>query len=131
MPADEYQGTRGMCSGTRSCAFSIRSPFSEAYRKGKNIRDKRVYLAEYQKYVDQTVLYDKSYHISSVYARRNRGGKAARKQGGHKPHNDGNYGQGIEKQMRAVQEIASLLGETTAGKRRSRITKLKESLTHE
>ena len=27
------------------------------------VRDERVYLAEYGKYVDQTVLYDRNYHI--------------------------------------------------------------------
>ena len=36
----------------------------------------------------------------------------------------------IEKQMRAVQEIASLLGETTA-ETKIALTKLKESLNHE
>jgi hypothetical protein len=36
----------------------------------------------------------------------------------------------IEKQMRAVQEIASLLGETTA-ETKVALTKLKESLTNE
>ena len=30
---------------------------------GKSVRDEKAYLAEYKRYVEQTVIYDKSYHI--------------------------------------------------------------------
>ena len=30
---------------------------------GENIHNKRTYLAEYGKYIEETIIYDKSYHI--------------------------------------------------------------------
>lgn len=38
-------------------------PFLEVMETGRSIRGKRVYLAEYKRYVEQTVIYDKAYHI--------------------------------------------------------------------
>ena len=38
-------------------------PFLEVMETGRAIRGKRVYLAEYKRYVEQTIIYDKSYHI--------------------------------------------------------------------
>ena len=37
--------------------------FIDVMQSGRGVRDERVYLAEYGKYVDQTVLYDRNYHI--------------------------------------------------------------------
>ena len=99
---------------------------------GRSIRGKRVYLAEYKRYVEQTVIYDKAYHIIMCdYARHHRGGALARAQGGASSRSTIEItDKVIEKQMRAVQEIASLLGETTA-ETKIALTKLKESLTDE
>jgi len=106
-------------------------PFIEACRKGKSIRDKRVYLAEYEKYVDQTVIYDKSYHIIICFMRdvteeaKQRASREAMSRTTLEITD-----KVIEKQMRTVQEIASLLGETTA-ETKVALTKLKESLNNE
>jgi hypothetical protein len=106
-------------------------PFFEAFEKGKNTYDKREYFAEYQKYVEQTVIYDKSYHIIICIMRditeesRQRQQKEITRQKTVEITNNV-----IEKQMRAVQEIASLLGETTA-ETKVALTKLKESLYDE
>lgn len=103
-------------------------PFLNAYQNRVNSYDKRVYLAEYQKYVEQTVIYDKSYHIIICIMRdvteevRQHESKDAIRRTTVEITD-----KMIEKQMRAVQEIASLLGETTA-ETKIALTKLKESL---
>lgn len=106
-------------------------PFFEVMENGTNVHDKRIYLAEYNKYVEQTLLYDKSYHIIMVIMRdvtdeetnRSNREKIARQ-------TIEVTDKVIEKQMRSVQEIASLLGETTA-ETKIALTKLKESLKFE
>ena len=37
--------------------------FLDVMQTGRSIHDEKVYLAEYQKYVEQSVIYDKSYRI--------------------------------------------------------------------
>jgi sensor histidine kinase regulating citrate/malate metabolism len=106
-------------------------PFIEVCRQEKNVYNQRVYLADYEKYIDQTIIYDKNYHII-IGIMRDVTGEAARKAA----KEDFNRkaveitDKVIEKQMRAVQEIASLLGETTA-ETKVALTKLKESLSNE
>ena len=39
------------------------SVFLQALETKRNIHDKRTYLAEYKKYVEQTVIYDDTYHL--------------------------------------------------------------------
>ena len=97
-------------------------------QEGKNTYNKPVYLAEYQKYVEQTVIYDRSYH-SIVCIMRDITSEQE-----HQADKEEIRRTTIEvtdkviqKQMRAVQEIASLLGETTA-ETKVALTKLKESL---
>ena len=91
----------------------------------------RVYLAEYGKYVDQTVLYDRNYHIIMCIMR-----DVTDEMNEHlKKEKMGQQtievtNRVIEKQMRVVQEIASLLGETTA-ETKIALTKLKESISDE
>ena len=90
-----------------------------------------MYLAEYQRYVEQTVIYDNSYHILICIMRdvtveaKERESREAMSRTTMEITD-----KVIEKQMRAVQEIASLLGETTA-ETKIALTKLKESLNHE
>lgn len=43
--------------------------FFDVLQTGRAVRDQRVYLAEYQKYVELTVIYDKSYHILMGFMR--------------------------------------------------------------
>jgi PAS domain-containing protein len=106
-------------------------PFIEVGRQEKNIYNQRVYLADYEKYIDQTIIYDKSYRIIIGIMRDVTGEasrKAAKEEFNRKTIEITN--KVIEKQMRTVQEIASLLGETTA-ETKVALTKLKESLANE
>lgn len=97
----------------------------------ENVYEKKKYLAEYKKYVEETIIYDKKYHIiisimKDVTERENTNLSidSRRKQAVEITDKV------VEKQMRVVQEIASLLGETTA-ETKIALTKLKESLSDE
>ncbi|MHB1151922.1 MAG: [Fe-Fe] hydrogenase large subunit C-terminal domain-containing protein [Eubacteriales bacterium] len=106
-------------------------PFLEAYSKAKNTYEKRIYLAEYQKYVDQTVIYDKNYHIIICIMRDVTEEEKQRETKESIIHKTIEItDKVIAKQMRSVQEIASLLGETTA-ETKVALEKLKESLKNE
>lgn len=105
--------------------------FVNAFQKGKNMYDKTVYLAEYQKYVEQTVLYDGNYHIIICIMRdvtAEISQQESRMELSRRTIEITD--KVIAKQMRTVQEIASLLGETTA-ETKVALTKLKESLHDE
>ncbi|MDR3138956.1 MAG: PAS domain-containing protein [Treponema sp.] len=107
------------------------APFIETCREEKNIYNRRVYLADYQKYIDQTIIYDKNYHII-IGIMRDVTGEEARKTAKEEFNRRTIEitDRVIEKQMRAVQEIASLLGETTA-ETKVALTKFKEILSNE
>ncbi|MDR0759452.1 MAG: 4Fe-4S dicluster domain-containing protein [Treponema sp.] len=104
------------------------APFIRAVQEEKNAYNKRVYLADYEKYVDETVIYDKNYHIIICIMRdvTEETRQKEMKENFNRKAVD-ITDKVIEKQMRAVQEIASLLGETTA-ETKIALTKLKESL---
>lgn len=105
--------------------------FLEVQQKGRNIHDKRVYLAEYHRYVEQTVIHDRSYHIIISILRDVTAEEAERSQKENISRQTMDIADKvIQKQMRVVQEIASLLGETTA-ETKIALTKLKESLNNE
>jgi uncharacterized Fe-S cluster-containing protein len=103
-------------------------PFLEAVEQKKNTYNKLTYLADYEKYVDETVIFDTNYHIIICIMR-----DVTEETNRKKTKEDFNRktmeitDKIIEKQMRAVQEIASLLGESTA-ETKIALTKLKESL---
>lgn len=97
----------------------------------RNIHDKHTYLAEYQKYVEETVIYDKTYHIIiSIMRDITIEEKARLKKEQVNKKSIEITDKVIEKQMRVVQEIASLLGETTA-ETKIALTNLKETLNNE
>lgn len=106
-------------------------PFFDVIESGVNIHDKRIYLAEYNKYVEQTLIYDQGYHIIMSIMRdvteEERAKKAKEELSSSTIEITDKV---IEKQMMAVQEIASLLGETTA-ETKIALTKLKESLNQQ
>ena len=103
-------------------------PFIQAYTQEKNIAQKGMYLADYKKYVDMNVIYAKSYHILICTMRDVTEDEKAKVQKAELSRTTIEItDKVIEKQMRAVQEIASLLGETTA-ETKVALTKLKESL---
>ena len=105
--------------------------FMEVLRTGKGLRNNRVYLAEYKKYIEQTIVWDKIYRMLLCILRdvtdeeneRQKKETISRK-------TIEITDKVIDKQMRVVQEIASLLGETTA-ETKIALTKLKESLEDE
>lgn len=105
--------------------------FLDVMATGKSVRDEKVYLAEYKRYVEQTVIYDKSYRIVICIMRdvteeeRERMNKEKISQQTIEMTD-----RVIEKQMRMAQEIASLLGETTA-ETKIALTNLKDSLGDE
>jgi iron only hydrogenase large subunit-like protein/uncharacterized Fe-S cluster-containing protein len=107
------------------------SLFVEVISSDQNIYERRLFLAEYKKHVTMTVVYDKSYHIVIGIMRDITETQAEQE---HKKERDRKTieitDKVIEKQMRTVQEIASLLGETTA-ETKVALTKLKETLHNE
>lgn len=106
-------------------------PYIQVLNDGRNVHDKRVYLAEYDKYVEESILYDRSFHILISIMRDVTDEEKQKAQKESMSKNTVEIADKvIEKQMRVVQEIASLLGETTA-ETKIALTKLKESLRDE
>ena len=111
----------------------IRDPkdFLDVKNGGATIRDRRTYLAEYNKYVDETILYDASYRVLMCMMRdvteeeRQRRTKESIRQ-----QTIETADKVVDKQMRIVQEIASLLGETAA-ETKIALTKLKGAISDE
>jgi len=105
--------------------------FIDVLDSGHGIQDQKTYLAEYEKYVDQTVLYDKEYHIIICIMR-----DVTDIEKEHVRKDEFSRqtieiaDKVVEKQMRIVQEIASLLGETAA-ETKIALTKLKEAISNE
>ena len=94
-------------------------------------QQRKHYLADYGLYVDETILYDRQYHIVITLLRDITEQEQMRIQGTElKQQTVEITDKVIEKQMRIVQEIASLLGETTA-ETKIALTKLKDAITHE
>ena len=104
--------------------------FLRVKQSGKTERD-RVFLAEYEKYVDQTVVYDKDSRTLVCIMRDVTDEEIEReKKEAFSRQTIETADRVVEKQMRIVQEIASLLGETAA-ETKIALTKLKESIRDE
>lgn len=98
---------------------------------GKDIHNKRVYLAEYEKYVEQTVVYDKEYRLLLAIMRDVTEQEAQREKKENISRQTVEIADKVvDRQMRIVQDIASLLGETAA-ETKIALTKLKESINDE
>lgn len=105
--------------------------FMKAKSSGRSIRDERIYLAEYKKYIEQTVVYDKDSHLLIGIMRDVSDEEDEReKRENIRRQTVEVADKVVEKQMRIVQEIASLLGETAA-ETKIALTKLKESIGDE
>ena len=95
---------------------------------GRNIYEHRYCLTAQPTHLEQTVLYDENYHIIIVILRDVSAEESQRVRKEHiSQQTIDTADKVIVKQMRAVQEIASLLGETTA-EIMVALTNLKESL---
>lgn len=107
------------------------SDYVMAMDKPGSTHEAKNYFAEYGKYVEETIIYDRQYHIiisimRDITEEENRRIKKETVSKDAVEITD----KVIEKQMRIVQEIASLLGETTA-ETKIALTHLKESLKNE
>ena len=105
-------------------------PFLSALDNGKSIREQRDYYAEYNKYLELTIVHDKTTHILIAILRDVTTEEEGRREKELISRQTVEIADRVvEKQMRVVQEIASLLGETTA-ETKIALTKLKESIAN-
>ena len=105
--------------------------FSRVLKTKRSVRNERAYLAEYKKYVEQSVIYDENYHLLVCLMRDITDEETEReKKESISRQTIEVADKVVDKQMRIVQEIASLLGETAA-ETKIALTKLKESIEDE
>ena len=105
--------------------------FVSVRNSGRSVRDQKVYLAEYKKYVEQTVVFDPDSRMLVGIMRDITDEEAERERKTRINQQTVEVADTVvEKQMRIVQEIASLLGETAA-ETKIALTKLKESISDE
>ena len=105
--------------------------FLSVLNSGKSIHNKRTYLAEYEKYVEESILYDKEYRLLVCILRDVTEEENQREKKEKISHQTVEIADRVvDNQMRIVQEIASLLGETAA-ETKIALTKLKESISDE
>ena len=105
--------------------------FENVLKTGSRVTNQRVYLAEYKRYVDQTVVHDKDSRLLIGIMR----DVTAEEEQRERKENISRQtvevaDKVVDKQMRIVQEIASLLGETAA-ETKIALAKLKESISDE
>ena len=105
--------------------------FMKVLNTKRIIRNQRSYFAEYDRYIDQTVVYDKESRLIIGILRdvTDEEYEREKKESISKQTIDV-ADKVVEKQMRIVQEIASLLGETAA-ETKIALAKLKESIADE
>ena len=105
-------------------------PFTDAMR-GEEAKNKLVYLAEYNRYVEETVIYDNANRLIICIMRDVTDEEKEREKKERISRNTVETADKVvDKQMRIVQEIASLLGETAA-ETKIALSKLKESIIDE
>lgn len=105
--------------------------FMTVLNTGRDVRDQRVYLAEYKRYVEQTVVHDKESRMLICIMRDVTDEENEREKKENISRQTVEVADKVvDKQMRIVQEIASLLGETAA-ETKIALAKLKESISNE
>ena len=105
--------------------------FYEVQKTRFNVHNRRVYLAEYKRYVELTVVYDTDNRLYIGIMRDITDEEKEReKKESISKQTIETADKVVDKQMRIVQEIASLLGETAA-ETKIALTKLKESIKDE
>jgi iron only hydrogenase large subunit-like protein/uncharacterized Fe-S cluster-containing protein len=106
-------------------------PYQNAVVEARNAVGVCRYLAEYQLYVEETILYDRQYHVVIAILRDVSERETMRmKDDQLRRQTVDTADRVIDKQMRVVQEIASLLGETTAETKLA-LSKLKDAMRRE
>ncbi len=105
--------------------------FMDVKKNGRSIHDRKVYLAEYDRYIEQSVVLDHEYHILICIMRDVTDAEQQRQRRESISNQTVEIADKVvDRQMRIVQEIASLLGETAA-ETKIALTKLKESIRDE
>lgn len=105
--------------------------FLTVLNTGSRIEGKRVYFAEYEKYVEETIVYDKEFRLLICILRDVTEEEMQREKKESISRQTVEIADKVvDKQMRIVQEIASLLGETAA-ETKVALSKLKESINNE
>ncbi len=105
--------------------------FVTVLSNGRDIHNKREYLAEYERYVEKTVVYDTEFRLILCILRDVTEEETQREKKESISRQTVEIADRVvDKQMRIVQEIASLLGETAA-ETKIALTKLKESISDE
>ena len=105
--------------------------FVNVKQTGRTVTDQRVYLAEYKRYIEQTVVYAPDSRLLICIMRDVTDEELEREKKERINRQTVEVADKVvEKQMRIVQEIASLLGETAA-ETKIALTKLKESIGDE
>ncbi|MBQ8135466.1 MAG: 4Fe-4S binding protein [Clostridia bacterium] len=105
--------------------------FIKVQHSGRGIFNEKVYLAEYQRYVEQTIVVDKESRMLVCIMRDVTDEEREREKKEEISRKTVEVADKVvDKQMRIVQEIASLLGETAA-ETKIALSKLKESITDE
>ncbi len=107
------------------------SVFIKVLNTGCDVHGQRVYLAEYKRFVEQTVVYDHDTHLLIGIMRdvTEEEKQRVRKESISRQTVEV-ADKVVDRQMRIVQEIASLLGETAA-ETKIALAKLKESIENE
>ena len=105
--------------------------FETVLKTGRGVSNQRVYLAEYKRYIEQTVVHDRDSRLLIGIMR----DVTAEEEQRERKENISRQtievaDKVVDKQMRIVQEIASLLGETAA-ETKIALAKLKESISDE
>ncbi len=105
--------------------------FIDVRSTGRGIYNERIFLTEYQKYVERTIVSDRESKMLICIMRDVTDEENARSKKEEISRNTVEVADKvIEKQMRIVQEIAALLGETSA-ETKIALSKLKESIQDE
>lgn len=105
--------------------------FIKIQNSGRGIYNEKIYLAEYQRYVEQTIVIDKESRMLVCIMRDVTQEEKEREKKEEISRKTVEVADKVvDKQMRIVQEIASLLGETAA-ETKIALSKLKESITDE
>ena len=105
--------------------------FINVLKNGEEIRNQLTFLVEYNRFVEQTIVHDKEAHLLIGIMRDvTEEQKSKDKKDRISRQTVEVADKVVEKQMRIVQEIASLLGETAA-ETKIALSKLKESISDE
>lgn len=106
-------------------------PFLQVKQSGRSLENQRIYLADYEKFIEQSIVYDVEYHVLICIMSDVTHEESERQKKESISHQTVEIADKVvDKQMRIVQEIASLLGETAA-ETKIALTKLKESIRDE